>query len=204
MANLLAALAALSIAGAGWADGLPACQPLPGADALWSRPGVRFILVGEMHGTVETPELFGDLVCSAAASQRPIVVGLERATREQAAIDAFLAGDNHAAATDALLAENGWHIFDGRSSRAMLKLLETLRGLQRNGRISEVVAFDDARRDESDAARERRMAAALTAAADRHANALVVAFTGNLHASRKLIDGFGSCLKATALSQCNI
>ena len=192
MSNLLAALAALSIAGAGWADSLPACQPLPGADALWSRPGIRFILLGEIHGTTETPELFRDLVCAAAAAQRPVVVGLERATREQAAIDAFLARDNHAAATDALLAENGWRIFDGRSSRAMLKLLEALRLLKLNGRISAVVAFDDARRDESNAAREQRMASALMAAAGRYANALVVALTGNLHASKKLIDGFGS------------
>ena len=36
------------------------------------------------------------------------------------------------------------------------------------------------------------MAAALIAEADRHANALVIALTGNLHASKKLIPGFGS------------
>jgi hypothetical protein len=30
---------------------LPECAPLPGADALLSRPDLRFVLVAEMHGT---------------------------------------------------------------------------------------------------------------------------------------------------------
>jgi len=190
MPKLIAALAALSIAAC--AQSSPVCQPLPGADALWSKPGVRFILLGEMHGTTEAPALFRDLVCAAAAGKRPVVVGVERSTREQAAIDAFMCGDGHAAAVDALLAERGWGGFDGRSSRAMLALLEALRTLKLEGRISEVVALDGSRPDDPDAAREQRMASALIAAAGRHPNAVVVALTGNVHASKKLIEGFGS------------
>ena len=190
MPKLIAALAALSIAAC--AQNSPVCQPLPGADALWSKPGVRFILLGEMHGTTEAPALFRDLVCAAAAGKRPVVVGVERSTREQAAIDAFMRADGHAAAVDALLAERGWGGFDGRSSRAMLALLEALRTLKLEGRISEVVALDGSRPDDPDAAREQRMASALIAAVGRHPNAVVVALTGNVHASKKLIEGFGS------------
>jgi hypothetical protein len=177
---------------AGYAETPPTCASLPGVGALWSRPGLRFVLVGEMHGTTESPVVFRDLVCTATSNKRPIVVGIERSTREQPAIDAFMAPGNHEAATSALLTERGWKVFDGRSSRAMLMLLEGLRALKLKGQISEVVAFDDTRAGESDAQGEQRMASALIAAADRRANALVIALTGNLHASKKLIAEFGS------------
>lgn len=176
----------------GRAETIPGCQALPGAGTLWSRPNLRFVLVGEMHGTSESPAIFRDLVCDATSGKRPVVVGIERSSREQKALDTFMAPGNHEAATSALLAERGWSRFDGRSSQAMLLLLEALRVLRLKGRISEVVAFDDNRPGESSAQREDRMASALIAAADHHANALVIALTGNLHASKKLIAGFGS------------
>jgi hypothetical protein len=106
--DVVAAVGALSLAVAGYAETLPACASLPGASALWFRPGLRFVLVGEMHGTAETPVIFRDLVCAATSNQRPIVVGIERSTREQPAIDAFMAPGNHDAATSALLTEKGW------------------------------------------------------------------------------------------------
>lgn len=190
MGNFVAALAVLSLAITGYAGTLPGFEALPGAGTLYSRPDLRFVLVGEMHGTVESPAIFRDLVCAATSSKRPIVVGIERSTREQKAIDTFMAPGNHEAAISALLAERGWNVFDGRSSRAMLMLLEALRPLKLEGRISEIVAFDDARAGESPAQGEQRMASALIAAADRHKNALVIALTGNLHASKTLIEGF--------------
>jgi hypothetical protein len=145
-----------------------------------------------MHGTSESPALFRDLVCSATSSKRPVVVGIERSTGEQAATDTFLSPAHHQAARQALLAERGWSNCDGRSSRAMLTLLESLRALKLKGRISEVVAFADSRPGESPAAGEQRMASALIAVSDRHPGALLLALVGNLHASKKLIDGFGS------------
>jgi hypothetical protein len=192
MGKPAAIVVAVCFAVVGYAGTVPRCEPLPGAAALWSRSDLRFVLIGEIHGTAESPAIFRDLVCAATSSQRSIVIGIERETREQKAIDAFMARAGHAAATSALLAQSGWSVLDGRSSRAMLLLLEALRALKRQGRISEVVAFDDARASESPAQREQRMASALMAAADRHANALVIALTGNLHPSKKLIEGSGS------------
>src|ERR1017187_3600784 len=180
MGNLVATLAALSIAMTGYADTLPGCKSLPGADTLWSRPNLRFVLAGEMHGTSESPAMFRDLVCDATSSKQPVVAGIEGSAREQKEIDAFMAPGNHGAAISALLAARGWNVFDGRSSGAMLMLLEALRVLKLKGQIAEVVAFDDTRPGDSPAQREQHMASALIAAADRHANALVIALTGIL------------------------
>jgi hypothetical protein len=139
-----------------------ACRPIPGAERLWSRPGLRFLLVGEMHGTAEAPAIFGDLVCAALAAGRPVVAGVERSAAEQDAINkgSFVAQSS-----------------DGRSSRAMLQLVQDLHKMK----VAEVVAFS--------AEDEERMAAALKAAAERHAGALVIALSGNVHASKKMIEG---------------
>jgi hypothetical protein len=47
------------------AEERPGCEPIAGTEQLWSRPALRFVLVGEMHGTKQTPAIFKDLVCSA-------------------------------------------------------------------------------------------------------------------------------------------
>lgn len=52
------------------------CPSLPGVEFLISQPQLRFIIVGEQHGTAEVPAMFGDLVCHLASSWK-IVVGIE-------------------------------------------------------------------------------------------------------------------------------
>ena len=191
MIKLLAVYTVLGLAAALHAQS-PNCRPLPGADSLRSRSGLRFILVGEMHGTAETPQSFRDLVCAAQSAKRPLVVGIERPAREQKAIDVFLAPEDHAAAVRGLLAEPGWKVLDGRSSQAMLTLLEELRAFQLKGNIAGVIAFDGVQTGDSAAQREQRMASILTAAADRRPDCLVIVLTGNLHASKKPVARFGS------------
>ena len=111
----------------------PPCKEIPGAGQLWGMPALRFILVGEMHGTREAPAIFADLVCAAGATRRPIVVGIERSPREQDAISAFIASVDRRGVTRILLSQPGWHSFDGRSSQAMLGLIEKLRAFKRDG-----------------------------------------------------------------------
>lgn len=65
------------------------CRSISGADALVNRTDLRWIVVGEMHGTKETPEVFSDLTCLASAS-RPVIVAVEQLTTEQPAIDDFI------------------------------------------------------------------------------------------------------------------
>lgn len=103
-------------------------------------PDRRAFIFGELHGTSEIPALFGDLVCQAAA-RGPVIVGLEMPESCQAALNAWLASDGGAAAQAALLADDFWRMGDGRSSGAMLVLLERLRTLKAAGRRISLLAF---------------------------------------------------------------
>ena len=51
---------------------------------------LRFLVIGEVHGTVQTPALFGELVCALASSGMRILVGLELMVWSEPAIDAYL------------------------------------------------------------------------------------------------------------------
>jgi hypothetical protein len=44
------------------AEQQPSCASIAGTSRLWARPGVHFVIVGEVHGTAEMPALFRDLV----------------------------------------------------------------------------------------------------------------------------------------------
>jgi hypothetical protein len=178
-------LAVLCTVLSAYADVVPPCAGVPGTDQLWRKRHLRFVLVGEMHGTNEGPTIFGDLVCAAGLSKRPIVVGIERPREEQEAIDAFMSSSNHEAAVQALLSKRGWNQLDGRSSRAMLSLLEKLRVLKLKGQVSETVAFSGLAVSETPAKSEERMASVLMAAGSRYPDALVIALTGNIHASKQ-------------------
>src|SRR2546421_11866261 len=110
------------------------CRIIGGLETLWSRPSLRWIVVGEQHGTAEMPAAFRDIVCNAAAAKRPIVVAVERSETEQADVDAFMRSDGGARARTVLLKGEVWQtktFQDGRSSRAYLQLLESLRVMRR-------------------------------------------------------------------------
>jgi hypothetical protein len=65
MSKRLTLFIALCVVLVASAEGRDSCSPIPGAELLWARSEPRFVLVGEMHGTNETPAVFRDLVCSA-------------------------------------------------------------------------------------------------------------------------------------------
>lgn len=136
-----------------------------------------------MHGTNESPEIFFHLVCAAVAKKQPIVVGLERSSSEQLTIDEFTS--NHSAPTSLVLSQPGWGYFDGRSSRAMLTLLERLRDLKLAGKIERVIAFGDSHPNDSAATVEETMATSLLNVANQYPKAIVIVLTGNLHASKR-------------------
>jgi hypothetical protein len=137
-----------------------------------------------MHGTTEAPAIFADLVCSARETKRSIIVGIE--LREQHALDVFMSSRNHAGLEE-LLSTEEWRRHDGRTSTAMLALVEQLRALKLEGVVSGVVAFSVTRAGESAAKGEERMASALLRAAERNPDALVIALTGNLHACKTML-----------------
>lgn len=164
--------------GLAW-PGLAAAQ----ADCTWpaGMPMRALVLVGEVHGTVETPALVGALACAAAADTTPVTVALEMDAAEQTRVDAYLASAGTASDRGALLAGRFWsrRMQDGRSSVAMAALIERLRRLRRDGHAIEVVAVDSAGVADRDAA----MAANIRRATRRE-GARVIALLGNRHASQ--------------------
>lgn len=174
---MLGSLAALALAAS-------TCTPLPGLDAVLSRPDLRFLMFGEAHGTREIPQLFGDAVCAAAA-KGGVVVGLEFAPADQRALEAYMRSSGGPAARKTLLASPGWADRSGRQSQALFDLIETLRTMKRGGADLEVVAFDAApTASGSSAAREEAMARALIDAQAKHGG-LAMVLTGLGHADRE-------------------
>ena len=162
------------------AEQQPSCASIAGTSRLWARPGVRFVIVGEVHGTAEMPALFRDLVCSAFKAKRPILVGLELSDQHQ--MDLFTGSTDDEAAVRQSTSATEFAPQDGRNSSAMLALLQALRSYKRKGLISDIVAFADTSPQDSPAQGEKHMAEALATASIP--NALTIVLTGNVHACK--------------------
>ena len=161
------------------------CPPLPRGAGKLVELG-SFVLVGEVHGTVEAPAFVGALACSAAmhAGPRGLVVGIEMSHTDQPYLDAFFALESPTAAGRELLSATHFTdaFRDGRDSEAVVSLLEDLRRWRRAGLKITPIAFDVSADDgAAGAARETAMAERIAAAAERHAGATVLVYTGNLH-----------------------
>lgn len=154
--------------------------PIKGLDLLLDR---RAVLVGEVHGTAEGPDVFGRIVGQLAACLRcPILVGLELPHANQAYIDTFLEADDSDVARGRLCSAPvfvGWQ--DGRGSTAMLALFERLHGMRRGGLPVEVVAFDTDDARATAVARDATMAKTLLAALGENPRAVLLTYSGNVH-----------------------
>lgn len=155
----------------------------------------RLVLVGEMHGTREVPALVADL---AERWSRPpagkgaapaLVVALEYPRSEAAELNAYFLGDGGPAAKKRLLDSPLWSrsYQDGRSSEAMLELIESVRALAGSGRRVKLAPFDqNAKQEKHDASRDRSMANNLRAIVKANPSARVIALTGNYHARQSV------------------
>jgi hypothetical protein len=167
------------------------CETIQGAEALWAVPEVRIVLVGEVHGTRETPAVAASILCAAHRTGRPTVLALEAAPDSgQSEIDAYLASAGSDADRSALRRAAMWSDPHSRGSEAVLDLVETARRLN-----ARVVLFDVTRprSGPTDGEREQGMAGALAQAA---ATGRVVALTGLGHADRT---GFTSLKVSSAI-----
>lgn len=176
------------------------CAPPGGAEVLWTTEN-RFVVLGEIHGTSETPAAFSQLVC-AAAEQGPVTVALELPTEMQPQLSAFLeATDDDAAA--ALLRPTifgDMKMADGRTSLAMVGMLQSIRRLKAEGRDVTIRAFQPftprpAAFDQN--YYELDMAMELADAATERPEARVLVLVGNIHASKTRFDRF-DLMPATA------
>jgi len=152
------------------------CPPLDVTPLLARQPD--FLLLGEMHGTEQAPAFAGDLACQLLKTSRPVILGLELPSSEQARLDAYLASEGDAAARAALLKGPHWDSAswaDGRNSAAMLQLIERVRSWRQAGKAIQLLAFADG----GDAGYAQRLSAAR-----KQPEQLVLALVGNVHANR--------------------
>lgn len=182
MAALRRLLAGLLL---GFALAASAAPPPAAVDTLAGFAGERrLVLLGEFHGTRETPVLVAELA-ERFSVKSPVVLALEMHTDEQASLDAYLASDGDAHARAALRSRAFWtredDQHDGRRSHDMLDLIERMRVLRAEGRDVRLLAYDPGSTGDAtvrDAGMARRIRAAF---ADAPAARMLV-LTGNVHA----------------------
>lgn len=151
----------------------------------------RLWIVGEIHGTREIPQLVEALVDQQSAKGN-VTLALEIPTFEQSALDAYLVSAGSAADRDKWLDTPFWsYMHDGRSSQAMMQLVDRIKGLRDQGRHIEIVAAGEPDYDATAIEKaggvtpykDSGMASEIKQALDR--GAPVIALMGNFHADYK-------------------
>jgi len=155
-----------------------ACAPIRNVDSLLASG--RVTLFGEMHGTEQMPAFVGNVLCHAAKRHLPATLGLELASESSRNLDDFVhAKTDSVTARNTLLADSVWHGLpsDGRTSAAMVGLLERARELARGGADVRVVAFSRP----STKTRDSTMAVELSGVIARDPSRVFIVLTGNIH-----------------------
>jgi hypothetical protein len=118
-----------------------------GAGAVLTAGGV--VIIGELHGTEESPAVFAELVCIAAAKRLSIRVGLELATDDVASLPRYLASDGSSDARAALRASRVFKgANDGRSSAAMAREIAAVHATAPTDLVLALVGRNHARIDQ--------------------------------------------------------
>ena len=143
------------------------------------------LIVGELHGTAETPALASALTRVLARDSR-VVLGLEIDRQEQPRIDEFLRSDGSADSVSALLASNFWQAEpargDGRRSHAIVQLIEAIRVARLSGSAISIVALDDATFFHKGVDRNQALASRIAALYEQEGEDVVIILIGNYHA----------------------
>ena len=188
---ILAALAAGQV---------PACAPLPGWEEVAERAAGKYLVLGESHGTAESPMATVEYVC-AVARDGPVLLAIEFSSTSNEAFQRAWRLP-HAGFREALIAEvPEWgERQDGVSSVAMLEMLVRLHALKEAGHVIDIVAFNGASGDAQRAAfaglpgqepHEAAQAANIRAAAQQRDYSHVVVLVGRFH-SRKVAGQAGA------------
>jgi len=153
------------------------------------------VIVGELHGTTEAPAAFSGLVCDAARLG-PVTVALEFPETGGPAMHAFPPAPVEASPSATLLETPFWTRSldrqDGRTSLAVLRMLQSVRLLKADGRDVTIRAFApdhpptpgfDQNYGELD------MAAGLARAARDRPDARLLTLVGSFHAGKTRVPG---------------
>jgi hypothetical protein len=134
------------------------------------------ILLGELHGTEQSPRFVGDLACTLTARGLPVTVALELPVESSSRLGRLVTDDRPNASDWQMLFTNTFQ--DGRRSTAIAGLVERLAAMRRAGANIELASYAP---DSAPTAQERDdgMGRALAAlAANRR---LLIVLSGNLH-----------------------
>ena len=102
------------------------------------------VMVGEPHGTNEFPEFTRGLVCSLLKAGKSVILGIEHDGDEQAGLNKYLLSEGTAADQMELLSARAWQgkTQDGRTSKAMFDLIESMRRLRHAGQRVGILAIE--------------------------------------------------------------
>ena len=161
------------------------CSTIGGLDYLLRERTV--LLLGEIHGTVESPQFVADLLCNAVASGRSAAIALQLPEFESGVIARYLDSEGSRDDRRQLLADAQelTRYLDGRFSESMVALLESIRALRAQGGEVELRLFvppnvDSVTRQNLTAV-ERPMAVAVWEAIEELDADLFIALTGLAH-----------------------
>ncbi len=169
------------------------CTPPAGSDALW-QDSIRYVVVGEIHGTAEAPAAFAQLAC-AAAQRGPVIVAVELSQMSQPQLDDFIEAPDAYSAEEILRGSELWSLAraDGRTSVAMAEMLESIRLLKTSGADISLLAFQPSQTTPMGFSAnyyELEMAALLAKGAKARPDARMLVLIGNLHGSKTRIESF--------------
>ncbi len=158
-----------------------ACQPVDHLEPLLVRGAG--LLLGEMHGTVESPAFVANAACLALRAGLSVTVALEMPHEEQAKLEVFLSSGGTQKDRAALLDSPFWQAEyqDGRRSEAMLSLLDKLRHFREQSYALRVILIDKMEMPRVPTERDLWMGEALAQSLSEMPDGVVIALAGNLH-----------------------
>lgn len=152
------------------------------------------ILVGEVHGSAEIPQLLWSMACNFSRAGAPTIVGMEIPSTEQPRIDTYLASSGRPNDRNQLLAGVFWNseFKDGRSSEAVLGLIEHIRAARRRGvPIDFQAVTDNTPGGDYDAA----IARGVERIRGRNPDAVLIVSAGNNHTRVDTVAAAGGILR---------
>jgi hypothetical protein len=145
----------------------------------------KVITIGEMHGSREAPQFVGQLFKSFEHIGKSVVLGVEVPIGDQATIDRFVrTKDRNVLKHSSFFTRN---LRDGRSSKAMVQLLESL------PKKAKVICFDSPNAG-SGQQRDKEMAENLLRAA-KEGTATLLVLAGNIHSAIEIGSPFDPTYK---------
>lgn len=174
---------------------VPSCKPIEGVEAVLDSPLPRVIILGELHGMDGPPNFAKALVCHSLARGYRTALGFEMSDDAEQRLKIFLASKGSEDARIEMFNHTMWtnDFTDGRSSEAMLALLDYARITQQSESSFKPFFFQSTDVDwsqyEADPnavlqANEKGMAENILSFSQKNEIDKTIILVGNLHAKR--------------------